>query len=281
MTKNNLFYPRVLMAICLFYSLASCNNNQISVAQNSQDEAEMDVIEADTIAWINEKGMDLKSRFNVPSGYTRVASNENSWQAHLLYLPLKSHGSLVKLYDGRIKGNTSVYLAVVDLPIGTKDLHQCADGVMRLRADYLFAQKRFDEIEFLFVSGAKSNYVSYLNGKAPDKTNYWAYMEYVFNSANTYSLEKQLKKKEMKDLEIGDALIKGGFPGHTVIVVDKCINTSSGAVKYMLAQSYMPAQELQILVNPLEPESPWYDLTTNPVIQTAEWDFTADQLRSF
>ena len=85
----------------------------------------------------------------------------------------------------------------------------------------------------------------------------------------------------MKDLEIGDVLIKGGFPGHTVIVVDKCINTSSGAVKYMLAQSYMPAQELQILVNPLEPESPWYDLTTNPVIQTAEWDFTADQLRSF
>jgi hypothetical protein len=49
----------------------------------------------------------------------------------------------------------------------------------------------------------------------------------------------------------------------------------------MLAQSYMPAQEIQILVNPMNPESPWYDLTSDSVIYTAEWDFTSDQFKTF
>ena len=229
---------------------------------------------------INESGQTIMTRFNTPEGFTRVSSQKDSWSYHLQNLQLKPHGSRVKHYNGTYKANTSVYLAVVDLPIGNKDLHQCADAVMRLRGDYLYSQKRFNEIEFLFVSGKISKYIDWLSGNNPTPQNYWKYMENVFNYASTLSLDKQLKNKNLKDLEIGDVFIKPGSPGHTVIVVDKCINPQ-GDVKFMLAQSYMPAQEIQILVNPNDYNSPWYDLNFGDYLYSSEYTFTKKQLKTF
>jgi hypothetical protein len=150
---------------------------------------------------------------------------------------------------------------------------------MRLRAEYLFSQKRYSEIEFLYVSGKKSNYLSYLGGKTPTADNLWSYMCGVFCYANTYSLNKQLKSKNTDDLQIGDVFIIGGFPGHTVIVVDKCVN-DKGEVKFMLAQSYMPAQDIQILVGD-DGQSPWYDLNFGEYLYSAEYTFSKNDLKTF
>jgi hypothetical protein len=230
-------------------------------------------------SYINEIGSTVSTRFNTPRGYMRVSSPKNTWTYHLQNLPLKPHGSKVKHYDGTYKYNTSAYLAVVDLPIGNKNLHQCADAVMRLRADYLYSQNRFDEIQFLFVSGKISKYKDWLGGNNPTTQNYWRYLENVFSYASTLSLDKQLKSKNIEALSIGDVFIKPGSPGHTVIVVDKCIN-SQGKVKFMLAQSYMPAQEIQILVNHSD-GSPWYDLDFGDYLHSSEYTFTKNQLKTF
>lgn len=229
---------------------------------------------------LNPNGTTILQRFSTPQGYKRVVTERNTWAYHLQNLPLKAHGSKVKHYDGSYKYNTSAYMAVVDLPIGNKNLHQCADAVMRLRADYLYSQKRFDEIEFLFVSGKLSRYQDWLGGDSPNPQNYWRYLENVFSFASTLSLDKQLKPKNVRDLSIGDVFIKGGSPGHTVIVVDKCVN-AEGKVKFMLAQSYMPAQEIQILVNPYDSNSPWYDLDFGDYLHSSEYTFTRNQLKTF
>jgi hypothetical protein len=102
---------------------------------------------------------------------------------------------------------------------------------------------------------------------------------YVFAVAGTASLENQLIQKDIKDLEIGDVFIKGGYPGHVVIIVDKCIN-SEGKVKFMLAQSYMPAQEIEIL-NGQEDGNPWYDADFGEDLITPEYPFLKNQLKSF
>jgi hypothetical protein len=50
----------------------------------------------------------------------------------------------------------------------------------------------------------------------------------------------------------------------------------------MLAQSYMPAQETQILINPNDStNSPWYSFNESTDIITPEWNFTINDLRRF
>ncbi|MEY3049218.1 MAG: hypothetical protein RL365_1256 [Bacteroidota bacterium] len=271
-----------IFGISLFITVlfASCQSQTINKNTNSKAEADSQK----TVSFINPTGKTIISRFNLPEGYSFSSVQENSWGSFLRSLPLKPDGSEVKTFNGTVKPNYQTYLAVVDLPIGKKDLHQCADAIMRLRADYLFSQSRFKDISFRQASGKTLSYTTWLAGRTPDKTNLWTYLESVFNTANTTSLNQQLKLKAIETLEIGDVFVTGPPPGysygHAIIVVDKCIN-KQGKVKFMLAQSYMPAQEIQILDNPANPGCPWYDLDFGQTLDTPEWDFKSSQLKTF
>ncbi|HPE57343.1 MAG TPA: DUF4846 domain-containing protein [Bacteroidales bacterium] len=241
----------------------------------------------------------LQDRFNTPNGFERINVDENSFAAWLRQLPLKPEGSKVKYYDGSIKEKPGVYLAVMDLPIGTKNLHQCADAVIRLRAEYLYDQKRYDEIRFHFTNGFLAEYskwmagyrikvsgneVSWVKSVEPSNTpdTFWKYLETVFTYAGTLSLEKELKAVPINEMQIGDVFIQGGSPGHAVIVVDMAQNPTNGKKVFMLAQSYMPAQEIQILQNQMNGSlSPWYNMEFGNFLETPEWTFENSNLKRF
>ena len=239
----------------------------------------------------------LSSRFIPPADYKRMVENEHSFQDYLRNLRLKPKHSTVKYYDGSIKPNHEVYCAVVDLPIGQKNLHQCADAIMRLRAEYLWNSEQYDEIHFHFTNGFKVEYKEWMHGRRvvvqgnetfwSDRSSFsnkyedlWDYLELIFMYAGTSSLEKELVSIHAEEANIGDVLIQGGFPGHALIIVDEVKNVDTNHSLYLLAQSYMPAQELQILRNPSNELNPWYDLSTE-VIETPEWQFTKDNFMRF
>ncbi len=238
------------------------------------------------------------SRFQPPKGYEKIASQKESFEFYLQNLPLKPVAEKVYYYNGATK-NKDVYCAVIDLPIGKKDLHQCADAVMRLRADYFFSKKAFDKIHFNFTNGFRVDYSKWREGNRIgikgnktfwQKTNqkntsaesYWQYLETIFQYAGTSSLEKELQFVDVSQMKIGDVFIKGGFPGHAIIVVNMAVNPNTKKKIFMLAQSYMPAQELQLLKNFNNPEiSPWYDLEFGQILETPEWTFSKNNLKRF
>src|SRR6476661_6210397 len=51
-------------------------------------------------------------------------------------------------HDLQPKCDQGDQFAVVDLSVGNKDLQQCADVIMRIRAEYFYAMKHFDRIKF-------------------------------------------------------------------------------------------------------------------------------------
>ncbi len=247
----------------------------------------------------NIKENTIISRFTPPKGYIRKEVDSTSFAYHLRNLPLKPYGTTVKYHNGKTKNNNNTYAAVIDLPIGKRDLHQCADAIIRLRAEYLYKQKKYDSIHFNFTNGFKADYNNWKKGKriivkgntvfwkqqAKAKNDYytfWKYLEMVFSYAGTASLEKELKPTTLANIQIGDVFIKGGFPGHAIIVVDMVFHKKTNQKLFILAQSYMPAQELQILTNPNDTSlSPWYTSDFDEILVTPEWVFKKLNLKRF
>lgn len=75
--------------------------------------------------------------------------------------------------------------------------------------------------------------------------------------AGTLSLDGETVPVNVSDIQAGDMFIKGGSPGHCVMVADVAQNRD-GSRCFLLAQGYMPAQEFQIIKNPLHESDPWY-----------------------
>ena len=246
---------------------------------------------------INEKGMTIQKRFNTPEGFERKPAPAHSFSNYLRNLPLKPVGSKVKYYNGAIK-NDAAYVAVVNMSISNQNLQQCADAVMRLRGEYFFNQKQYNQITFTLTNNFKMDYSEWIKGNrllvnsnktswrksaSPSNTykDFRNYMEVVFTYAGTLSLSQTLHTKAIKDITIGDVFIFGGTPGHAVIVVDVAEN-ASGEKVFMLAQSYMPAQETQILKNLNNQKmSPWYSANITNQLYTPQWTFNADQLKTW
>ncbi len=95
-----------------------------------------------------------------------------------------------------------------------------------------------------------------------------------------FPLKKQLKRvASFGDIQPGDVLIKGGSPGHAVMVMDVAVN-KAGEKIYLLAQSYNAGPKHSYLKNPMDgTSSPWYKAGNEQVIETPEWSFTQQQLR--
>ena len=248
---------------------------------------------------LNTIGTTVCERFSLPKDYIRKTPDKKSFGYFLQHTLLKPNEATVHFYNGQEKPN-KVAAAILNIDVGTKDIQQCADAVMRLRAEYLFGTQQFNLLHFNFTNGFNASYLKWREGYRINvsgnkvnwvKTNkesvsYQSFKEYlqiVFTYAGTASLAKELKLINMNDLEIGDVFIKGGSPGHAVIVMDVAINSKTDKKLFMIAQSYMPAQDIHILVNYNNPTiSPWYELNpTSEKISTPEWTFYSNQSMRF
>ncbi len=241
----------------------------------------------------------IAARFAPPKDCRRVTVKKGSFAHWLRHLPLKKGKPEVLLYNGKTKGNQLAHEAVVDMDTGKRDLQQCADAVMRLKGEYHFSRNEFPDIHFNFTSGDKAAFSKWCAGFRPNiagnrvtwkqsasKDNSYStfrkYMDTVFAYAGSYSLNREMKKIQPAEMNIGDVFIQGGFPGHAVIVVDIAKNNKTGETFFMLAQSYMPAQQVHVLKNPTGGGiSPWYRLAPGQPLLTPEWGFKMSGLKRF
>jgi hypothetical protein len=281
-----------LFALFALLFLTSCASSDNPVQVSGQQKQK---------ALINESGMTLQERFETPDGFTRVSVDDGSFGEYLRNLPLKSHGSRVRYYNGGVKLK-DVHEAVVDIDVGERDLQQCADAVIRLRAEYLYGKEQYKRIHFNFTNGFNADYVTWRQGnriavegnrakwvksagQSTDYASFRKYLDMVFAYAGTLSLSQEMKQVPLEEMQIGDVFLKGATPGHCAIVVDMAENQATGEKLLMLAQSYMPAQDIHILKNPQNKGwSPWYSLNFGKIgekLKTPEWEFTANQLVRF
>jgi len=253
---NQLFL--VLVAVLLF----SCNDNKdASTGLNTI-----------TTATINPYKQ-IKA-IPLPDGFERIKDDSGSFTRFLRNINLKEQ-TTVYLFNGQPKRNQSAQYALLNISTGDKDLQQCADAVMRLRAEYQFSRKEFEQIIFY-----DNDHTDYTFSAPFTRERFDRYLNRVFGMCGSASLSKQLKPvNRFLEIQPGDVLIRGGFPGHAVIVMDVAVN-DSGKKIYLLAQSYMPAQDIHVLKNPANDNlSPWYEVNDDNIIPTPEYTFTQNELK--
>lgn len=296
---------KLFIGIILGMNFLSCQGQDtLEVNKTEPQEKELsdsELIDIETIQnrWTDPTGMQVKSRIILPNGYQRKQVQPASFHEFLLNYPLKKEGSSVTYFDGSEKYNNNVYCAVFDQEIGTKDLHQCADAVMNLRASYFYEQKEYSKIHFNFTSGDRADYKKYAEGYRAsingskvswvktanvdysEKT-FRKYMELIYSYCGTASLSKEMLSISIDQIAPGDVFILGGHPGHAVLVLD-VVENDSGEKAFLLSQSYMPAQQTQILLNPnSDNRSPWYFVKDlSEILETPEWTFDLNQLMRF
>jgi hypothetical protein len=242
----------------------------------------------------------IAARIPSPAGYARTEAAAGTFEDWLRNLPLKKGAPPVHLYNGQLTATQDAHAAVVDIDVGTKDLQQCADSIIRLRAEYLYAIGQHETIHFNFTSGDRADFskwaegfrpvvkgsaVTWVRGR-PSGTGYAsfrAYLDVVFAYAGTVSLAGELHKvAKIEEMRIGDLFIHAGSPGHAVIVADMAFDARTGKKVFLLVQGFMPAQEMHVLKNPTNAAiSPWYDLDFGENLRTPQWVFPRKELVRF
>ena len=75
----------------------------------------------------------------LPPGYKRIPVDSGSFGGFLRSIRLRKNNTFY-LYNGQPKLQQDLHYAVLDISTGNKDLQQCADAIMRLRAEYFCSQ---------------------------------------------------------------------------------------------------------------------------------------------
>jgi hypothetical protein len=240
--------------------------------------------------WEGDPGVTVGERFEPPAGFTRVPLAVGSFGAFLRDLPLRPPDTDVLLFDAKPKARQDVHAAVVAMDLGDRNLQQCADTILRLRAEHLYAAGRMDDISFHFTNGFECSFrrwrrgsrvrvrggeVKWVDGAKADASHpaLRRYLDMVFAYAGTRSLHLDMvKAPDDSPVEPGDVYLQPGSPGHAMVVVDVAARGDARAM--LLAQGFMPAQDAHVVKNPGSPAmDPWYVEGAGQKLVTPEWTF--------
>lgn len=229
----------------------------------------------------------------LPPGYKRATLQGNGLGEWLRDYPF-AKSDQVFLFNGEPSPNQYMQYKVLDLSIGSQNLQQCADAIMRLRSEYFFDKEIYDAIRFP-ARGVVFAYTDYLNGMRyklhvnklikvpnvahymePSKTNMHDFLQIVFAYCGTYSVYEASQQIRASEVMPGDMLIKPGSPGHAMIVMDIAVHEKTGEQIVLLAQGFMPAQSMHIVKNEYDTVlNPWYVLQSETV-ETPGFNFGPD-----
>ncbi len=180
----------------------------------------------------------LEDAFPAPEGFSRKPVAPGSFGAWLRRLPLRSDRTVRDYRRRAVADETSgTVAAVVDLDVGPRDLQQCADSILRLHAEWLWAFGRRGEIAYSFTSGdrlrwsrwsqgerveVRGNKVRFVETGKPDgsRAAFASFLDQVFTYAGTRSLAREGEAVPRAQAAPGDFLVEGGSTGHAVLLLD-------------------------------------------------------------
>jgi hypothetical protein len=220
----------------------------------------------------------LKARFPAPPGYARVKVEAGSFAEWLRSLPMAPEGTPAKSFDGKesLAADDDYLAGVVAIDVGSSDLQQSSDVIVRLHAEYLWSRGERDKISYLSATKLNMPLSRWEKGQRliPNGANvFWAvkgkpadidhaefrkYLDAIFNWANSTSLSaRSTPVADPKDLLAGDFFLQTQSPNHVAVVLDLAEKPSGERVA-LLGQARNPAESIHV-VRPGK-ATPWFSV---------------------
>lgn len=241
--------------------------------QDAGDAAAASAPDASRYAWLGDErakqppAVDtLLSRFATPPGYERVALEPGSFGDWLRTLPLAARDTPVVNFRGDVvhPADDEYLAAVVAIDIGTIDLEQSPDAVLRLHAEWSWSVNRARDLTYrgakhlempfsrwlkgdrLIASDTGAAWVPRAKPSEPEHAELRAFLDGVFTWANSTSVATHATPVSAEDVAPGDFFIHVRSPGHALIVLD-IAHKKSGERLALLGQALNPAQSIHVL----------------------------------
>lgn len=272
-TKFLLSLAIITILTCVFFLLSGCEKD-ISTNKDVSTKASLKPtgVPGPTEIPINAEGTTIKDRFIPPEGYKRIDAPEGSFGAYLQNFQLKAMGEPAYFYNEDTGSYTDESDAAgAAIAVFNQEItrwQQCADSIMRLYAEYRYERGEYDKIVFNFTTGFLCDFKHYSEGyrvsfdkkwnaswvkKAEpntDRATFDAYLDFVFQWANTESLQAQMKPVSVDDIQIGDSFVITSWQmdenlGHAVFVADMCVN-EKGEKLYLIFEGTTPATQITL-----------------------------------
>jgi hypothetical protein len=220
----------------------------------------------------------LETRFPPPPGYKRVKVDPGSFAEWLRSLPMAPEGTPAKSFAGHetLAGDDESLAGVVAIDIGSSDLEQSSDVIVRLHAEYLWSRGEKDKISYLSATKLNMPLSRWEKGQRliPNGPNvFWAvkskpsevdhaefrkYLDAVFNWANSTSLSpRSTAVADAKELVAGDFFLQTQQPYHVAVVLDVA-EKPSGERLALLGQARNPAESIHVIR--LGKATPWFNV---------------------
>ena len=220
----------------------------------------------------------LRDAYPPPAGTQRLAGDAfATWLGAMRVLPPSVP---VRTHDGKVvAGHKGA--RVIDLPMVPGNLQQCADALIRVRAEWLRATG--GEVMYHATSGDPIPWTRWQAGERPfeqgrglawrpgDRGGWEAYLAAVMRWAGTASLAAY-DTDAVQNPKAGDVLVMGGYPGHAVMLLDVVKRGSDHLA--LIGESYMPAMNFHVEPGPIDG---WWSL--NEGVRLPHWDMRGAPLR--
>jgi hypothetical protein len=244
---------------------------------------------------------------STPAGFRRVRVASGSYAHWLRHLPLRKPGTPVRDHRGaKLPSSTAVAEAVVDLDVGRRDLQQCVDTLIRLRAEYHWWKKQPHRARFRYAGGRYFGWAQWARGIRPrrrdgrivyerrahrslSRKNFRRYLTFMFAMTGTMHNVRE-PRVPFARMEAGHFFIqpppRPGLLGHAVVILDVARPVGSrdrdrGRLRALLGEGFTPAQSFHVLQAPHG--GAWFTLDPKKPVQTPLWGppFQWSQLRRF
>jgi hypothetical protein len=195
---------------------------------------------ADWYPWTRGSRETVAARFPVPAGCRRLAYPRGSFPDWVQHLPLRRAATVVD-YRGTPIATRVPVLALVDVDIfpAGKDLQQCADYGIRLGYEYLARFYPDRPVFWPLQTGTPYRF-------APSARERARHLTHLFSWLGTFGLKAHYPSPSRDEYQPGDLLVGNstGAIGHAVVVHD--VVACGGERRYLVSQSWIPAQSPHI-----------------------------------